>query len=136
MAKKLPLGKCLAGSGRMIAVRDNLTDAERVEILKQQIKTMTETVAMLQARMNKEQVATSSPVNKDGLPIGLTCIGITEKSAFTFFLTVRENSYSIGNKEYGSLSAAAEAVSGVRRSGWVFWKLPDGRTLKEVYKKR
>jgi hypothetical protein len=50
-------------------------------------------------------------------------------------MEVEIDGYRIGNFKYASLSAAAEVVSGVRRSGWVFWKLPSGETLKELYKK-
>ena len=73
-------------------------------------------------------------LNKDNLPIGLVCYGVTEKSQFPFCLTVEKDSYLIGGMKMESLSAAAEAVSGVRRSGWTFWRLPDGRNLKEAFK--
>ena len=45
-----------------------------------------------------------------------------------------EDGYYIDNVKYYSLSAAAEAVSGVRRSGWTFWKLVDGTTVKEAFR--
>jgi hypothetical protein len=74
-------------------------------------------------------------LNKDGVPIGIECWGTTENSPYMQIMTVEIDGYRIGNSKYGSLSAAAEVVSGVRRSGWVFWKLPTGETLKELYKK-
>jgi len=52
----------------------------------------------------------------------------------SYFCRVGLDGFYIGEKRYESLSAAAEAVSGVRRSGWTFWKMPDGRTVKEIYK--
>lgn len=45
-----------------------------------------------------------------------------------------EGKYIVNKKEYSSLSSAAESVGApVRKSGWVFWKLADGRTIKEAY---
>ena len=74
--------------------------------------------------------------NKDGIPLNGAFIGYTQASPWPYILIVdNDGSYRVGNKTYASLSAAAEDVSGVRRSGWVFWELLDGRTLKEVYKK-
>lgn len=70
-------------------------------------------------------------VNKDGIPIDINLIGSTKGDVFV--LTVRTDAYYIGNTAYPSLSAAATAVRGTRVSGWVFWKLPDGRTAKEVF---
>jgi len=70
-------------------------------------------------------------VNKDGIPIDLNLIGAAKGQVFV--LTVRPEAYYIGNTPYKSLSAAATAVRGSRVSGWVFWKLPDGRTAKEVF---
>lgn len=52
----------------------------------------------------------------------------------SYFCTVKSDGFYIGETRHESLSAAAQAVSGVRRSGWTFWKLPDGKTVKEVYK--
>lgn len=48
-------------------------------------------------------------------------------------LVVTETGFFIGQTRYNSLSAAAKIVSGVRRSGWAFWKTANGRTAKEVF---
>lgn len=69
--------------------------------------------------------------NKDGIPIGINLIGSTKGQIYV--LTVEKDSYRVGNQTFPSLSAAGEAVRGSRVSGWVFWKLPDGRTVKEVF---
>ena len=53
-----------------------------------------------------------------------------------YVLSIKHDRYYIGTTGYDSLSSAAEAASGVRRSGWTFWKMPDGRTVKEAYGKR
>lgn len=71
--------------------------------------------------------------NREGLPLNTCLIGKTKGTPYV--LTIwKDGKYYIGNKEFASLSAAAQHVSGVRRSGWAFWKLPDGRTVKEVFK--
>jgi hypothetical protein len=57
------------------------------------------------------------------------------KNGNQVILVVTEGDLFIGNKSYNSLSAAAEAISGVvRKSGWAFWKTADGRTAKEAFK--
>lgn len=72
-------------------------------------------------------------LNQDGIPIGISLFGSTTKfGGVEKYLTVREDGYYLGSKKCTSLSAAAEEVSGVRRSGLVFWKFPDGRTVKET----
>lgn len=69
--------------------------------------------------------------NKDGIPIGINLIGSTKGQIYV--LTVEKDGYRVGKNSFNSLSAAGEAVRGSRVSGWVFWKLPDGRTVKEVF---
>jgi len=73
------------------------------------------------------------PKNKDGIPLYISIIGSTRFGPRILY--VAEDGYYLGNVRYLSLSAAAEAASGiVRKSGWVFWKLPDGRTLRRAFK--
>lgn len=73
--------------------------------------------------------------NKDGVPLNSSFVGFTKKSVYPYVLVVDKNgNYKVGDKSFKSLSASAEFVSGVRRSGWTFWKLFDGRTMKDVYK--
>jgi hypothetical protein len=71
-------------------------------------------------------------LNKDGIPVAMPLFGESTKGGKSF-LTVHQDRYKIGDKEYDSLSAAAEAVSGVRRSGWTFWKTPEGKSVKEAF---
>jgi len=73
--------------------------------------------------------------NSDGrIPIGTIFMGTSHRNG-TLILTVEEDGYYIGLTKYNSLSAAAESASGVRRSGWTFWKTADGRTAKEIFGK-
>ena len=116
---------------------DSLSPNDRILLLEEQMKHMQRIL------MRMKKAAASGPlpipalepgVNKDGIPVGTLCIGATEKSHFLFYLTVEAEGYAVGSQKFASLSAAAEAASLVRRSGWTFWKLLDGRTLKEAYR--
>ena len=146
MGEKVPLGKSYAAAIGMSVARGKLSDEERLSVLEQQVAYMTTIITALRVRLKKgsprvkvpkaeEEIPAPFGKNKDGLPIGLVCIGETEKNTFPLCMTVAEDGYVLGMKTYPSVSAAAEAVSFVRRSGWAFWKIPDGRTLKEVFKK-
>jgi len=74
-----------------------------------------------------------TPKNKDGLPLYISVIGSTRLGPRILY--VADDGYYLGNDKYTSLSAAAETASGIiRKSGWAFWKLPDGRTIKEAFK--
>ncbi len=116
---------------------DSLSPNDRILLLEEQMKHMQRIL------MRMKKAAANAPlsmppldatINKDGIPIGTLCIGATEKSHFLFYLTVEADGYAVGSQKFASLSAAAEAASLVRRSGWTFWKLLDGRTLKEAYR--
>ena len=122
-----------------------MSTEERVRLLEQQIIILNRAIALIRRRDKRESpileakplpLPLAVPVNKDGLPVGLVCYGVTEKSQFPFCITVEGDCYALGAMKYASLSGAAQSVSGVRRSGWAFWRLPDGRTLKEVFRKR
>ena len=75
--------------------------------------------------------------NKDGIPINSVYIGYSRKGDIPTILTVDENgNYYINDKRFDSLSAAAEYASGVRRSGWTFWRnITDNKTLKELFRR-
>lgn len=116
---------------------DSLSPNDRILLLEEQMKHM----QRILMRMKKAAAGAPLPVpplapniNKDGIPVGTLCIGATEKSHFLFYLTVEADGYAVGSQKFASLSAAAEAASLVRRSGWTFWKMLDGRTLKEAYR--
>lgn len=135
---KAALGNTMADSvGMCLAVDPNtLSPNDRILLLEEQMRHMQKVIM----RLKKESANATLPVpavenaNKDGIPVGTICIGATEKSPFLYYLTVEADHYTVGLQQFPSLSAAAEAVSKVRRSGWTFWKLVDGRTLKEAYR--
>jgi len=117
----------------------DLDPNDRIFVLEEQMKHMLRVIT----RLRKEQHGTpasahptspASATNKDGIPLGTVCYGVTEKSPLLYYLTVEADGYVVGAHKFPSLSAAAEAVSLVRRSGWAFWHMLDGRTLKEVFK--
>ena len=131
MTQKIALGQAVKNSRvGVVASKEELSDQERINVLEQQIEHMQKMIRSL-----KTKKVASSNLNKDGVPIGLECWGTTENSPYLQVMTVEIDGYRIGNFKYASLSAAAEVVSGVRRSGWVFWKIPTGETLKKLYKK-
>lgn len=136
MAKKIPLGQAMAASRVGLAMsKEKLTDKERIAVLEQQVSHMQKMIQGLKDKPGGSSVNAYDSLNRDGIPIGLECWGVTEKRMFLLYLTVEADGYVIGHTKYASLSAAAEVVSGVRRSGWTFWKLDDGRTLKEAFGK-
>jgi hypothetical protein len=124
-----------------------ISSDERLALVEKQIEDLMKIVMILRSKSKRvmlpdeveiavpEQIQAPHGLNKDGIPNELVCIGETEKQQFPLCMTVKPEYYQVGLTQYPSVSAAAEAVSGVRRSGWAFWKLPDGRTLKEVFKK-
>lgn len=111
-----------------------LSSAERIDMLEKQIAQMHRVILQLKKGRRVRISKATEDLNPDGIPVGTVCFGATEKSPFLFYLSVEQDGYAVGGKKYASLSAAAEDVSQVRRSGWTFWRLLDGRTLKEAYK--
>ena len=137
---KAALGSTINGIGTCLVVDPaKLSPEERIFLLEEQMNHMQRVILKLRKDQGAVSAAAavevpSGDLNKDGLPIGAVCYGSTEKSPFLFYLTIEEDGYVVGSTTFGSLSAAAEAVSQVRRSGWTFWKLLDGRTLKEAFR--
>ena len=88
----------------------------------------------------KRDYAISEKIEKiksDGkIPEGTILVGITRN--VPYYCEVKDGAFYIGITRYPTLSAAATGVSGVRRSGWAFWKLSggkhNGKTVKEVFK--
>lgn len=69
--------------------------------------------------------------NKEGLKTGTILCGESKGRKFT--LEVLEDQYLCSDGQiYPSLSAAAEGVSGNRRSGWKFWRDIEGTPIGEV----
>jgi hypothetical protein len=130
-AKDAVAGTCLAIDPAKLEVD------ERILLLEEQMRHMQRIIIRLRKEQGNKKPAAKTPgknLNKDGIPLGTLAIGTTEKSPFLNYLTVEEDGYVVGNVIFASLSAAAEAVSKVRRSGWTFWRLLDGRTLKEAFR--
>lgn len=144
MQKTLPLGGKTQVADPNKNKDNNLNN--QLKDLKLKLESFTEMFRMLRKQADKkylsekqaEQVVEEGDVvNKDGLPLKTSYIGITSKSPYPYMLLVDiDGTYKVGNKEFTSLSSAAEFVSGVRRSGWTFWRLLDGRTIKEVYRNK
>ncbi len=115
-----------------------MTVEERIKVLEEKLAIMTEAFnnaknALADKDTSEKNAYVPENVNKDGIPFKSSFIGTSK--GLPYVLTVSEiGTYYIGATPHPSLSAAAKAVSGVRRSGWTFWKLPDGRSIKEVFK--
>lgn len=131
------LGKAAAKTGQAMVIKPRSTE-DRLTVLENMMTTLLDLNSRV---MNGEKPEKSLnaydglPKNKDGIPIGISLLG--QSKAGPRILSVTEDGYHVGLDKYQSLSAAAEAVSGiVRKSGWIFWKLPNGKSLKEVYKTR
>ena len=137
MGKKIPLGACIMAPSSAIVTKP-LTLEEKVEVLSRQVEDLfkafhdVNNIRIKDKRLKNEFPL--NPLNKDGVPIGLSLIGVSMRGG-VHVLTVNSDGYYIGTTKHESLSSAAESVSGVRRSGWTYWKLPDGRTAKEAFGK-
>jgi len=74
--------------------------------------------------------------DKLNVPIGTVLRGTTK--GVPFWCYVKDDGFYVGITRYPSLSAAAEGVSGVRRSGLVFWRIDggkfDGKSVKDIFK--
>lgn len=121
-------------------IAEPITVEERMNLLDERLTSLTKafnavnSAIVKDSRQQAEYDKTGNYANKDGIPIGISLLGQSTRGG-THVLSVKHNGYYIGTMEYDSLSAAAEASSGVRRSGWTFWRMPDGRTVKEAYGK-
>jgi len=94
-------------------------------------------VKALKDRQNIEQdkkIAEFVEKNKatKKIPIGTVLHGTSRNKSF--FLEVATDGFIVGQVKYPSLSAAAEAVSGVRRSGLAFWKFSNDKSVKDMVK--
>ena len=138
MGNKIPLG---AAAPAVAVMAEPASLEEQVAALRQQLEELTKafhvinSVRVKDKRQQKVYGEFFTETNTDGLPLGVSLVGQSTRGG-VHVLTVTEGGYYIGVNRYASLSAAAEASSGVRRSGWTFWKLADGRSAKEAYGKR
>lgn len=95
----------------------------RVILLEQQLEAVTRRL---------EAVTEKRPMlNEDNLPVGMVLKGESKGSNYT--LEVLEKGYLCSTGEIAAtLSAAAEEVSGNRRSGWKFWTDGKGTPIGEI----
>lgn len=123
-------GACVALSAKKLNYED------RLALIEQQLVHMQKSITDIAKKLKEESknAYEADDLNKHKLPVGMYCFGTSEKQVHPVVLRVEEEGYRVGAHVFGSLSAAAEAVSGVRRSGWTFWRTADGRTLKEAFK--
>ena len=144
MEKEISIGHGVEKRYLGIIATGPITTEQRLATLETKIETIAMAVAALRLEdkpitdCHNAYEGVENP-NKDNLPIGLMLVGTSRN--VNYVLMVEEFEYSVVNMfegppaTYPSLSAAAEAVSGVRRSGWTFWKLEDGRSVKEAFRK-
>ena len=136
--KKHPLALG-AHLGSSITPVQAATPEERIVILEKRLESLVSAFTVtrhyfMDLKSNKKKKLANIKVNKQGIPIGASFFG-TSKGNDYMITVAADGSYVVGVSTFNSLSSAAEAVSGVRRSGWVFWKTFDGRTLKEAFNK-
>lgn len=102
----------------------------RVILLEQHLKKV---LKLLETKESED-----SKTNNDNLPIGMVLKGESKGKDYT--LEVLDKGYLCSTGEITTtLSAAAEAASGNRRSGWAFWKDMQGIPIGEItgrFKKR
>lgn len=129
--------------GQEVDIDKPMSTEEQLEDLKLKVDSMSQMFFMLRKlglekkeKENSEELDAGAPlINKDGIPINTCFVGYTKKSPHPYILVVNEKGqYMLGTKMFDSLSAAAEFVSGVRRSGWTFWCTLEGDTVKDIYK--
>lgn len=130
MTEKVQLGKFIGASGKATILTN---DESKIQSLEQDISIISEQINIILNKVNiLSRELLSRTNNEKNIPFETTFIGKTNGDYY--FLKSKNDGFYVGDSKYQSLSAAAEAVSGCRRSGWTFWKLPDGRTAKEVFR--
>lgn len=135
MGKTVPLGRA-APAAEHVEVAEPQTADERFAALQLQIDQLAMALNEICSRESKgrrnhyNEVIEADTTNSDGIELGMSLLGESRRGGM-HVLTVAPDGYYIGTNRYKSLSAAAEAASGVRRSGWTYWHYPDGRTAKE-----
>jgi len=147
MVKYVALGEDIEGDIIEIEeVQKASTPEEKIEALEQRTSELTqmldnifEILKSMRENTYKDQdreinsIIEKKSVLDMSIPEGTVLYGKTK--GLSYFLSVKDGGFYVGSTQYDSLSAAAKGVSGVRRSGWSFWKLPDGRTVKEVFRR-
>jgi len=145
MDKVLELGKGRKDIVGVLAQPQTVED--RITILESQLKAMTHAFYSVRRVLEKEKrdnagedaynpgIPADEAINKDGIPINATLVGITKHAPYILNVGP-DGRYYVNNVPYPSLSAAAKAVGAPeRKSGWRFWKTIDGTSVKDVYRK-
>jgi hypothetical protein len=131
MGKNVPLGKA-APAAKEVAVDEPKSVEERLAAMQYQIDQLAAAIdASARSKLKRQPAAPGVNLNKDGIEMGMSLLGYSRRGG-VHFLTVAPDGYYLGAQRHNSLSAAAEAASGVRRSGWTYWHYPDGRNVKET----
>jgi hypothetical protein len=100
------------------------------QLLEQRILVLERQLLELTEKLEERQERTST-LNKDRLPIGMVLKG--DSKGKTHKLEILDNGYLCESGEIAAtLSAAAEEVSGNRRSGWAFWTDGQGTPIGEI----
>jgi len=118
---------------------------KQINALVEHVKRIEQMSLNLKCRLEELTNTKSNSVNKDGLPIGIDIHADVEDTG-EVVLRVLPSKYKVKKigdldiisqgKEFSSLSAAAEFFSKIKRkSGWVYWRNDEGRTLKDAYKR-
>lgn len=102
-----------------------ITLEERLETLTKRVNELTKSFNAMHSSVVKGNHVPAT------IPPGTLLFGKSGKKEA--ILVVTENGFFIGETRYNSLSAAAGIVSGIRRSGWTFWKTANGKTAKEAF---
>jgi hypothetical protein len=131
MGQKIALGQAVPQAAKSVITKP-MTLEERVIALEQRLEDLTRAYFM-EVERRSDLVPDETTETRDGVPVGSCLKGVTRGQPY--WLTVEKDGFFVGIHKYKSLSAAAEAVSGVRRSGWTFWCTADGRTAKEAFGK-
>jgi hypothetical protein len=101
------------------------------ETVERRLSIVEEKLEKIAQRVFRKKVEPVPGTNSEGVPTGLVLKGESKGSHFT--LEVLEDNYLCSDGYiYQSLSGAALGVSGNRRSGWRFWRGPDGRSVGEI----
>jgi len=139
---KIALGSTKSGNAKVV---DDISLEEKVDLLWKRIEQLEQMLNDFDVRGEKDRrkntgfhqqlelFSPNIPLNNDGIPIGTTLVGRTETGTQRM-LYVGENAYSIGDYSFGSLSAAAEWASNVKRNGWKFWKTSENKSADEAFR--
>jgi len=130
----------LKGTATVSVSNKELSVEEKLAVVETRLALMTR--AFLASRLELKEIKEKmlncikpqSENRRGTIPTGTILYGTT-KGKKCLLIVLGPNKMKVGNEEYPSLSAAAEAVSGVRRSGWAFWCTEDGKTAKEFFNK-